>query len=386
MDVTNAQKRAVWDAYRAGRPTRVPVTFGINPRVVLLDPEWNPRGVTFRDCWYDARLEVETQLKFIEYQAEFLNRYCDSPTEWPERFDFSVSVQNVYDSAYFGGPVEFRDGQVPDVSRTLEGADRERIFEVDIDHPMDNPFVQESLRRHEDLKRAAAGVSFHDVRLGVAPVIWGFDGPLTVATNLRGSEVYLDLAADPDYAGRLFEFITRGVIIRNRAMNAHFGRKAFDAPCGSLADDSVELISTDMYRRMILPHHRTYLSQWSVDGPHSMHLCGDATRHFSTIRDELHVNSFDTGFPVDHGALRKALGPDVQIQGGPEVSVLHDGTPAAVYERTRGILQSGVMDGGRFILREANNLPPGCPAENLEAMYRACLDHGCYAAHTDERQ
>jgi uroporphyrinogen-III decarboxylase len=299
-----------------------------------------------------------------------------------------VDTQNVYDSAYFGAPVEFRDGQVPDVSRILEGADRERIFSVDLDRPMDNPFVRECLRRHEELTRAADGVGFHNVRLGVAPVVWGFDGPLTVATNLRGSEFYLDLADDPDYATRAMEFITRGVIIRNRAMRRHFGLKAFDGPSGSIADDSVELISTEMYRRMVLPHHRTYLSQWSVEGPHSMHLCGDATRHFRLIRDELHVNSFDTGFPVDHGALRKALGPGVVIQGGPEVTLLRDGMPEAVYERTRGILQSGVMEGGRFILREANNLPPGCPAENLAAMYRACLEHGRYpdtGSTADER-
>jgi len=378
VNVTDAEKRAVWEAYRARRPTRVPVTFGVNPRVVLLDPDWNPRGVTFEECWTDARVAVEVQLKFLEYQVEFLNRHSDSPTEWPERFDFVVDAQNVYDSAYFGGRVEFRDGQVPDVSRTLAGAEKERIFSVDVDHPMDNPFVRESLRRHEELKRAAAGVTFRNVRLGVAPVVWGFDGPLTVATNLRGGELYLDLSEDPDYVARLMEFITRGVIIRNRAMRRHFGLEPFAGPSGSIADDSVELISTEMYRRAVLPFHRTYLSQWSADGPHSIHLCGDATRHFPTIRDELHVTSFDTGFPVDHGALREALGPDVQIQGGPEVTLLKGGTPQAVYERTRGILQSGVMAGGRFVLREANNLPPGCPAENLAAMYRACLANGRY--------
>ena len=36
------------------------------------------------------------------------------------------------------------------------------------------------------------------------------------------------------------------------------------------------------------------------------------------------------------------------------------------------------MTGGRFILREANNLPPCCPEANLAAMYQACLDFGRY--------
>ncbi len=378
MQATNAEKRQVWDAYRAGRPVRVPVTFGVNARAVLLDPEWNPRGFTFEDYWSDARVLAEVQLKLLEYQVEYLNRYSDSPTGWPERFDFSVDVQNVYDSVYFGGRLEFRDGQVPDVSPSLTGSDKERVFSLDIDRPMDNPFVKESLRRHDELTRLLPGLSFRNVRLGVSPVVWGFDGPLTVATNLRGSDLYADVYEDPDYVSRLLDFITRGAIIRNRAMREHFGLKAFDGPRGSIADDSIQLISTGMYRECVLPCHRSYLSQWSVEGPHSIHLCGDATRHFPTIRDELHVMSFDTGYPVDHGALRKALGPDVEILGGPEVTLLRDGTARAVYERTRAILQSGVMDGGRFILREANNLPPGCPEANLAAMYRAGLEHGRY--------
>jgi uroporphyrinogen-III decarboxylase len=378
MDVTNAEKKAVWEAYRAGRPVRVPVTFGVNARVVLLDPEWNPQGITFEDYFTDARALFDVQLKFLECQVEYLNRFCDSPTGWPESFDFSVDVQNVYDSAYFGGRLQFRDGQVPDVSPVLAGPDKERIFSVDIDRPMENPFVVESLKRHAELVDLVGKRSFRNLKLGVGPLLWGFDGPLTVATNLRGSELYSDVYEDPGYVRRLLEFITRGVILRNRAMHEHFGRRAFDGPRGGIADDSIQLISTDMYRELVLPLHREYLSQWSVEGPHSIHLCGDATRHFPLIRDELHVMGFDTGFPVDHGALRKALGPEVEILGGPEVGLLLDGSPQAVHERVRSILGSGIMEGGRFILREGNNLPPRCPEANLAAMYQACLEHGVY--------
>jgi len=376
--VTNEEKTHVWEAYRDRRPVRVPVTFGVNPRVVLLDAEWNPRGITFAEYWSDARVAVEVQLEFLRYGVEYLHQYCDWPVGWPESHEFYVDVQNVYDSAYFGCPVEFRDGQVPDVRPILVGADKDRVFDLDIDRPMDNPFVQESLRRYEDLKREAERTSFRDVVLGVRPPLWGFDGPVTVATNLRGVELYSDLYEDPDYATRLFDFITRGVIIRNRAVAGHFGRRAFDGPRGVIADDSVQLISTSMYGGMIMPHHRLYLSQWSEQGPHHIHLCGDATRHFRTIRDGLNVDSFDTGFPVDHGALRAELGPDVEISGGPDVALLRNGTPDAVYERTRAILTSGIMEGGRFVLREGNNLPPCCSEANLAAMYRACLEHGRY--------
>jgi hypothetical protein len=51
-----------------------------------------------------------------------------------------------------------------------------------------------------------------------------------------------------------------------------------------------------------------------------------------------------------------------------------------VYDRTVEILRSGIMEGGRFILREGNNLPPCCPEENLSSMYQACLDHGAFSS------
>ncbi len=280
MTPTNDEKKQVWAAYRARKPIRVPVTFGVNPRVVLFDPDWNPGGITFEEYFTDARALVEVQLKFLEYQVAYLNRYSDSPTGWPESFDLYVDVQNIYDSAYFGAPVEMRDGQVADAAPVLAGADRDRIFSVDVDHPMDNPFVRRCLERHAELTEVVARTSFHGVRLGVRPVTWGFDGPLTIATNLRGGELYTDLYERPDYADRLMDFITRGVIIRNRAMSEHFGLKAFKGASGGIADDSVQLISTPMYRERVMPLHRLYLSQWSVEGPHSIHLCGDATRHF----------------------------------------------------------------------------------------------------------
>jgi uroporphyrinogen-III decarboxylase len=157
------------------------------------------------------------------------------------------------------------------------------------------------------------------------------------------------------------------------------GVEVFAGPSGFGADDSVQLISTAMYRQFVLPLHRKWYALWSEKGPHSIHLCGDASRHFPIIHEELNVCSFDTGYPVDHGRLRRELGNDVTIYGGPEVALLLNGTPQKVRERTKAILQSGIMEGGKFVLHEANNLPPRCPEENLRSMYECCLEYGRYS-------
>ena len=157
-----------------------------------------------------------------------------------------------------------------------------------------------------------------------------------------------------------------------------FGGEAFSGTSGGFADDSIQLVSVDTYREMIMPFHRAWYAMWSEEGPHGIHLCGDAGRHFPIIHEELNVSSFDTGYPLDHGWVRRTLGNDVYISGGTEASILLNGTGDQVYNRTREILESGIMEGGRFVLREANNLPPNCPEENLSAMYRCCLEHGNY--------
>ena len=90
------------------------------------------------------------------------------------------------------------------------------------------------------------------------------------------------------------------------------------------------------------------------------------------------MTAFDTGFPVDHGRLRRELGPEVRISGGPHVELLRTGTPKQVRAETKRILQSGIMEGGKFVLREGNNLAPGTPPENVAAMYGACKEYGVY--------
>jgi uroporphyrinogen-III decarboxylase len=144
------------------------------------------------------------------------------------------------------------------------------------------------------------------------------------------------------------------------------------------ADDSIQLISTEMYEDLVFPFHKRLVDTFSEGGPNGIHLCGDATRHFPFLRDHLNMQSFDTGFPVDFTWLRETLGPDVEIQGGPSAPFLVEASPGEVSEEVRRILASGIMKGGRFVLREGNNLAPGTPLENLWAMYDTVREWGTY--------
>jgi uroporphyrinogen-III decarboxylase len=70
------------------------------------------------------------------------------------------------------------------------------------------------------------------------------------------------------------------------------------------------------------------------------------------------------------------IGPDIQINGGPTIMLVKDGTPQEIDIETRRICESGVLEGGRFILIAANNLAPCTPVENIAALYAAGKIYG----------
>ncbi len=100
--------------------------------------------------------------------------------------------------------------------------------------------------------------------------------------------------------------------------------------------------------------------------------------HLPIMKKKLKITMFDVGFPIDFSWVRKTLGPDVEISGGPRIDLLLKESPQMVEQETKRILESGIMDGGRFILREGNNLAPYTPLENINAMYSTCLKYGKY--------
>lgn len=376
----NAEAKAVWEAYRAGKPTRVPVMVSTNERCTLKDPIYNPRGLQYDQVFADPQLMLERQL---EHQMWLRSQpWQDAEMGMPEKaWDTSPNFLNIYEAAWYGCPIVFITSQIPDSEPILSDEDsKRRLFDQGIPDPFNSPFARQTWAAYEHfLARRQEGWTWQGLPLGaIHPPLCGTDGPVTVACNLRGATEFLeDLACDPDYAEELMAYITEATITRIRAINDRVGHPQ---RWGSFwfADDSIQLISTQMYVDQVLPHHKKLVDAFSDGSPGGIHLCGNATRHFPTIRDELNVKAFDTGFPVDHGQLRRDLGQDVEIFGGPSVPFLCQATPDEVREETKRILQSGVMEGGRFVLREGNNLAPGTPCENLVAMHQTAREFGVY--------
>lgn len=376
----NAEVAAMWKAYHAGRPTRVPIILGTNTRYFMREPAANPEAISFREYTEDPRVMFEAQLRFQRWNR--FNLLQDAELGPPERWQINVDFQNYYEAAWFGCPVAYYDGEVPDARAGFADCP-ERVME----HGLPGPFagiMSKGADYYNRFREWAEEEPFLERPIAVNPPGFGLgtDGPMTVACSLFGPEfVCTAMAAEPDRLRTLLTFITEATIRRMRAWRVMCGIRIPQDGFG-MADDSIALISTAMYREHILPHHRRIYETFGTRVDRSIHLCGDSTRHFLTLRDELGIRGFDTGFPVDFGALRRTLGPHVRIQGGPHVELLRRGTPEQVRAEVRRILESGVLEGGLFLLREGNNLAPETPIENTEAMVHAGREFGAFSFPT----
>jgi hypothetical protein len=368
----NAEAAEVWAAFHAGQPIRPPVFLGTNTQYFIFNEALNPgEAVTFESYTQSGRTMLEFQLRAAVWRAEHIAPHCDDPLGLPDTFQVKVDLQNFDEAAYFGAPVLFLPHQVPDTTPILAGDRKNALFDAGLPDPLTGNWYQQAHRLYQEMSEIITGRSTWLERpIKILPFGIYTTGPLTLAHQLRGNELFMDFYDDPDYVHHLLDYIVTGTIARIRAHHRFFGLPEL-APTLFYADDSIQMISGEMLAEFVLPAHARLKAGVTSADKVKIHLCGDATRHFKALKEHIGVFHFETGFPIEFGQVRQDVGPEVILEGGPNIMLLKDGTPAAVTAETERIFNSGVLEGGNFILREGNNLAPGTPLDNLAAMYQA---------------
>jgi hypothetical protein len=374
----NDEIRRVWDAYRAGRPVRVPVTFSLNTRMLLVNPALNPKGITPRRFFEDPAAMWEMELAFHRWMRFEVPQ--DAEMGLPEAWPMAVNFFNSYEAGWFGCELFYPEGDIADTIPMFRER-KERLYDTPLPDPLKGNLMGRALLFHEYMKERAKRETFEGrpVVRGWLPT--GTDGPLTAACNLRGAtEVCEDLVEDPKYFHDLMAWVTDGIRRRMRAWKELAGEaKPGPGDVWGFADDSIALLSVAAYREHVLPYHRKIAGEFRGEGRAYIHLCGDAQRHFATIVAELGAGAFEVGFPTDMARARRELGPSIELIGNIHPRLLRDGPPATLVAAVRDLCGSGVMEGGRFILREGNNVAPGTPVEHFAAMYEAGKAFGRYS-------
>jgi uroporphyrinogen-III decarboxylase len=374
----NDEVRQMWDAYNSGKPSRVPIQFSMNSRMIMQNPELNTGGYTWQEYFDNPDVRWDVELAFQKWVR--LNVVQDSEMGLPQKEWAGVGVyyQNCDEAAWFGCPFYFPQNDMPFVESILKDEKR-KLYDMAAPDPFTSGIMARAVEHYQHLEDKRKRADYEGVPVGKT---WlsgsGTDGPLTLACNLRGaSEVAQDFYEDPDYVHDLLGFITDAVIRRMQQTIA-FNGGATPTPGWFFADDSIELISTEMYKEFVLPYHRKLLATFSQGGPNGIHLCGRVQRHLPFLQQELNIQTFDLGFPTDMGRARDELGEDAALIGNVAPHLLKLGPVESIRETTQRLCQSGVMRGGKFILHDGNNCAPGTPLAHFRAMYDAGVEFGRY--------
>lgn len=383
----NEEASAVWRSFKAEKPIRVPLSVVGSIRNYLQNPQLNTNGLTFQSFFEKTDIQISAQVEYQKWCR--FNLLCDNEMGFPkDGWRPHVDFQNSLDSAWMGCPMVYLGNAVPDTTAIL-AEQKEALY--DMSEYMDDKaeLFGRALEFYNTMIDIAGNREFYGLPLlppAVAPGE-GTDGPLDLAYKLRGADNLLtDMMLDQDYYHDLMHYITENLIRRMKRMREYRWSKQPDSKDKGeyrkdgffFADDAIALISPAQYKEFVYPYHKRFFDEFSTGTSVSMHLCGSATQHFKFLCESFNIGLFDTGFPVNHGALRKELGPDITIQGGPTIMEVKNGTPASIEEAVRHICRSGVMNGGKFVMIAANNIAPFTPVENIQALYMATKMYGRY--------
>ncbi len=375
----NDEVRELWCAFDSRQARRAPCLVGGSISNYFLNPDLNTDRLEFRQFFEDVSIQIRAQLEYQRWQRFHL--LCDREMGVPENgWQLATDFQNSWEASWFGCDVVYHPGLIPDTLPMLTG-DAGQVHDLEDPDPLRDGLVGRAVEFFDAMLEICPSLEHMGAQVKPPASITGegTDGPFDAAVKMRGPDVMLDMLAEPDCFHALMDFITRNVIRRIRALKEYRWRRVPDSPDAGqyrqrffwLADDSVAMLSIEHYREHVLPYHRRIAEEFAEPGGLHIHLCGDATHLFPCLVEELGVAGFDTGFPVDHGALRRALGPDVLIAGGPTVMLVKDGPVDAIDAEVRRICDSGVLEGGRFYFIAANNMAPRTPVEHVEAFWES---------------
>ncbi len=128
-------------------------------------------------------------------------------------------------------------------------------------------------------------------------------------------------------------------------------------------------LSAATFREVVLPSERRL--RFHFDGRASLHMCGKSDHLLEIFRDDLAIHELQGfGYEVDLDRIGAVMGGRVVLIGNVNPMLIHAGTPDEVRAATRRVIEKLGPYGG-LIIQDGNNIPPGSPVANINAMMEA---------------
>ena len=368
-----ARQERVTKTKRFEEPDRVPVIPAIAHR--LLVPKV---GVTFRDYYADPETMLRTQIMAQKWLMENVRTDAYSITgAWVGAW---TDFQNTFEAGSLGCEIVFPDNDIPWVGpgwiRTED--DLARLEALDFVHQGINARQIEYRRTMIDIAEKYP-VRFQGGEIlypGADPALTHTsDGPFGVAGDLMGqTELFLACHERPDFVRELLRIVTDKLI---DYLDFCWQEEKLSERDFAWTDDLAVNLSADMYRGLVLNEEKRL--RFHFDGWLSLHMCGKTDHLLEIFRDDLAINELQGfGYQVDLDHIAKVMGGKVVLIGNIDPMLVHSGTPEEIREATRFAIEKLAPYKG-YIVQDGNNIPPGTPLENINAMTEAAELYGRYS-------
>ncbi len=205
--------------------------------------------------------------------------------------------------------------------------------------------------------------------IGGSTALYGlFTGPLTLASHLRGTDIFLDMYDDPAYVTELLDFCARAGL-RMAELYVEAGMDVIAS-----VDPIVSQVSPEAFRQFAArPFERQFAAIRAAGRASSLFVCGDATRNLELMAatgcDCLSVDE-----NIDMQAAKQVTdGAGIALSGNiPLTTVMLLGSQADNQKYALDLIdQMGRRD---FILAPGCDMPYDVPRQNLIGVAQAVAD------------
>lgn len=373
IDEIEERRVRVQKAKRFELPDRVPVIPALAHRFLV-----PMTGTSFRDYYNDAETMLRIQILAQKWLMEHIRTDAyDITGAWVGAW---TDFQNTFEAGSLGCEVIFPDDDIPWVGNGWVRTDQDlkRLEEID--------FVHNGLNQRQiDYRKTMMDVAEkYPVRFQGGPIFYPAmnpnlthtsDGPFGVAGDLMGQEeLFRAVYERPDFVRELLRIVTEKLIAY---LDFCQTEEQLPAPRDfAWTDDLAVSLPDTLYQELVLPFEK--MLRFHFDGYVSLHMCGSSDHLLNTFVDELKINEFQGfGYQVDLDHVASVMAGRVVLLGNVNPMVIHSGSPQDVRDATRRVIEKLAQCRG-LIVQDGNNIPPGSPLENINAMMEAAEQFGRY--------
>lgn len=369
-----ARRERVSKARQFETPDRVPVIPAIAHR--LLVPQV---GVRFRDYYNDPEIMLRTQILAQKWLLENVRTDAYSITgAWVGAW---TDFQNTFEAGSLGCNIIFPDDDIPWVGPGWVKTDDDlrQLEKIDFVHTGINA------RQIEYRQRMMQVAEKYPVRFQGGPIFYPgenpalthtSDGPFGVAGDLMGqTELFTAIYDDPDFVRELLRIVTNKLV---EWLDFCAQEENLPSPRDlAWTDDLAVSLSAKSYRDVVLPFEKQL--RFHFDGRASLHMCGKTDHLLHIFANDLQIHEFQGfGYQVNLDQIAEIMGGRVVLVGNINPMLIHSGTPEAVRQAVRQVIEKLAHFKG-LIIQDGSNIPPGSPLVNINAMMEAAEEYGRYA-------